>query len=305
MSAIEADQLVYSYGAVKAVDGVSLKVDRGKVFGLIGPNGAGKTTTVKVLTGLIQPSSGSVKILGMSPDSKHARSHVGVVQQGESYDRSLTVESSLRLYGYLWGVPKYSMGERLEFVLRQFGLKELRSRRVRELSMGERRRLQVAREFLHGMEVLFLDEPTIGLDPVIRREVLDFFKGQVGDGLTIFFTTHNMSEAEYLCDEIAVMSRGRIVVVDAPSAIRQKFGRSRTVELVADVRTIDKVREMVTKLVAGDELSVHGDVLSIRTDRPMDLLKEIVAESERNGYRLNSISIKEPSLEDVLIQLMA
>jgi len=305
MSAIEARELTFSYGRVRALDGVSLRVERGRVFGLIGPNGAGKTTTVRVMAGVLRPHSGTVKILGAAPNSKHARARIGVVQQGESYDRSLTVEGSLKLYGYLWGVPKQALSERMAFVLKEFGLGELRSRRVRDLSIGERRRLQVAREFLHEMDLLFLDEPTISLDPMIRRQVLDFFKGQVEKGLTIFFTTHNMSEAEYLCDEIGVINRGRVVAVDSPSAIRRKFGGMRTVELVADVGVVEKVKEMVAKLVDGEGLSVNGDEISISTDRPIDLLRDIFAESEKAGYRLNSVSIREPSLEDVLMQLVA
>mgnify|MGYP006129530473 CR=1 FL=1 len=225
MSCINVDHLSKSYGSVKAVNDITMSVKSGQVFGFLGPNGAGKSTTIKLLTTLIQPSSGSLRILGIDAikNPLKVRHKIGVVLQQPSYEPTLTVEKSLEKYGMMWNVPKIERKNRMEKLLEDFDLTEIRKKRNEDLSIGQRRRVQVAREFMHDMDLLFLDEPTVGLDPSARRKLLDYLKNKVKTGLTIFFTTHILTEAEYLCDEIAIIDQGKILAVDTPDALKKNL----------------------------------------------------------------------------------
>ena len=225
---ISVFDLHQNYGLFNAVDGISFNVEYGKVFGFLGPNGAGKTTTIKILTTLIQPSSGVVRIFDKDIQ-KHpleVRRRIGVVLQQPSFEANLTVERALDLYGFMWNVPAKKRKEKLMELLNSFDLESLRNIKNDELSIGQRRRVQVAREFMHEMDLLFLDEPTVGLDPSARRMLLDYIKRQVKEGLTVFFTTHIMEEAEYLCDQVAIINKGKIIAFDTPTGLKES-----TVEL--------------------------------------------------------------------------
>lgn len=231
--AISVEDLRHTYdGKRYALDGVSLTVRRGEVFGLLGKNGAGKSTLIKVLTTLLRPSSGKVSILGLDPerDGMKIRSRIGVVQQGESFDFT-TVQGNFDIYGILWGIPKAERIRRREELIKMFGLEGIRKQRSFDLSGGQKRRVQVAREMIHDMDVLFLDEPTVGLDVIMRRELLDSIREQVTKGLTVLFTTHNLEEADYLCDRIAVIESGKIIAMDSVENLKQLYGGRKTVEL--------------------------------------------------------------------------
>src|SRR5712692_4902156 len=206
---------------------------RGEVFGFLGPNGAGKTTTIKMLTTLLPPTSGSARVVGrdLRTEGKKIRERIGVVQQQDSFDQGLNVETSMDIYGLIWDVPKRDRRRRIDEVVKRFGMKDFLKMPTIDLSSGQRRRLQVAREFLHDMELLFLDEPTVGLDPLVRRSTLDFIKQKVKDGLTIFFTTHILEEAEYLCDRVGVIDHGKIITLDSPSNLKRHFGRFKAIEV--------------------------------------------------------------------------
>src|SRR3989454_8146834 len=215
---VRVDELSRHFGDKVAVDRVSFDIARSEVFGFLGPNGAGKTTTIKMLTTLLPPTSGSAKVVGhdLRTEGKKIREKIGVVQQQDSFDQGLNVETSMDIYGLIWDVPKRDRRTRIDEVVKRFGMKDFLKMPTIDLSSGQRRRLQVAREFLHDMDLLFLDEPTVGLDPLVRRGILDYFKEKVKEGLSIFFTTHILEEAEYLCDRIAVINQGKIVQVDTP-----------------------------------------------------------------------------------------
>ena len=189
--AIEAESLSKRFGSTEAVKDVSIRVGRGEIFGFLGPNGAGKTTTIGMLTTLLPPSGGGARVLGydVRTEGKKLRSRIGVVQQGESYEYSARVEDALSLYGLLWDLPRGVRRGRTEDLLERFGLAPHRRKLVQELSVGLRRRLQVAREFLHDMDLLFLDEPTFGLDPIARRGLLEMVRESARRGLTVFLTT--------------------------------------------------------------------------------------------------------------------
>src|SRR5208282_699122 len=214
---VYAENLRHTYDRRRfALDGVSFTVRRGEVFGLLGRNGAGKSTLIKAMTTLIRPTSGTLRVLGMDAvhEGQKIRSRIGVVQQGESFDFT-TVQKNLDVYGMLWGIPKEERKRRLELLLTKFGLTDIRKRRAFDISGGQKRRVQVAREFMHDMDVLFLDEPTVGLDVIMRRTLLDSVREEVRRGLTVVFTTHNLEEADYLCDRAAVIDEGRILILDS------------------------------------------------------------------------------------------
>ncbi|MEM3173251.1 MAG: ABC transporter ATP-binding protein, partial [Candidatus Nitrosotenuis sp.] len=230
---IIARSLAKSYDGVIAVDGIDLDVRSGSVFGFLGPNGAGKSTTIKLLTTLVPPTSGNIEILGINA-VKHpleVRKRIGVVLQQPSYEPNISVEKSLEKYGMMWNVERKTRIDRTEELIDVFDLGEIRKRKNEDLSIGQRRRVQVAREFMHDMDLLFLDEPTVGLDPSARRRLLDFLKNKAKTGLTIFYTTHVLTEAEYLCDEIAVLNRGRILAVDTPEQLKNTFGQQKTIKI--------------------------------------------------------------------------
>ena len=234
MSCIDVNHLSKSYGSIKAVNDLILSVKKGEVFGFLGPNGAGKSTTIKLLTTLIRPSSGSLTILGIDAISNplKIRSKIGVVLQQPSYEPTLSVEKSLDKYGMMWNISKTERKKRLEQLLKDFDLVEIRKKRNEDLSIGQRRRVQVAREFMHDMELLFLDEPTVGLDPEARRKLLDYLKNKVKTGLTIFYTTHILSEAEYLCDKIAIIDKGKILTVDSPDDLKINLEKKKQLKFI-------------------------------------------------------------------------
>src|SRR3989441_10037020 len=209
---IRVQELSKRFGDKVAVDRVAFDIDRSEVFGFLGPNGAGKTTTIKMLTTLLQPTSGRATILGhdLRTDGRKIRQRIGVVQQQDSFDQGLNVETSLDIYGLIWNVPKAERRRRIDELIGHFEMEEFRKMPTVDLSAGQRRRLQVAREFIHDMDLLFLDEPTVGLDPIVRRSVLDYLKERVRQGLTIFFTTHIHEKAEYHCNRIARVNHGRV-----------------------------------------------------------------------------------------------
>lgn len=196
----------YKNNQIDALDGISFKVEYGKIFGFLGPNGAGKTT-INILTTLIRPSSGKVKIFDKDvlKYGLEIRKRIGIVLQQTSFEPCLTVQQSIDLYGLLWGIAARKRRQRVQELLDIFELLSIKDRKIDDLSIGQRRRVQLAREFIHDMDLLFLDEPTVGLDPSARRILLDYIKQQVKNGLTVLFTTHIMEDAEYLCDQIAII----------------------------------------------------------------------------------------------------
>src|ERR687892_1294178 len=235
---VSVSNLKKQYGNTNTftLNGISFDVKYGTVFGFLGPNGAGKTTTLKILTTLLSPTSGSVSIFGKDVLKKQSeiKRKIGVVLQNPSFEANLTVERALDLYGLLWRLHDSKVRKnKVNEILSTFDLESIRNSKNDELSIGQRRRVQLAREFMHDddMDLLFLDEPTVGLDPSARRMLLDYIKKHVKSGLTVFFTTHIMEEAEYLCDEIAIIDHGKIIAFDTPTGLKQKYGEAKTIEL--------------------------------------------------------------------------
>lgn len=304
MLSVEARSLSKSYGDVAAVDGIDLKVESGKIFGFLGPNGAGKTTTIKLLTTLIEPSSGTINILGIdtSRDPLGARKRIGVVLQQPSYEPNLTVEKSLDKYGMMWDVDPGTRRGRVEQLLTAFDLQDIRKKKNDDISIGQRRRVQVAREFMHDMDLLFLDEPTVGLDPSARRGLLDYIRGKVRDGLTIFFTTHILEEAEYLCDEIAIINHGKIIAVDTPEELKNKFGREKTIKIHLG-RTVDI--SGILQGVGPFEVSHDGGtVVTIRSGDSERALVKILQALSSNKIEVEDLSVVPTSLEEIFLKVV-
>ena len=305
MSCINVEHLSKSYGSITAVNDLILSVKKGQVYGFLGPNGAGKSTTIKLLTTLIKPSSGSLSILGIDAISNplEIRSKIGVVLQQPSYEPTLSVEKSLDKYGMMWNIPKIERKKRMEQLLKDFDLVEIRKKRNEDLSIGQRRRVQVAREFMHDMELLFLDEPTVGLDPEARRKLLDYLKNKVKTGLTIFYTTHILSEAEYLCDEIAIIDNGKILTVDSPDALKNRFGKEKTIKIHLQNKQsnisslLNDIPDFEIKFDTGTTIIIHSEQSELILLRVLKILNE-------NNIEIEDLSAVPTNLEDVFLKMV-
>src|SRR3954454_9876432 len=226
---IEVHELKKSFGDVDAVRGVSFTVGAGEVFGFLGPNGAGKTTTINMLCTLAKPTSGGAKVAGhdIVTERDGVRRHIGLVFQDPTLDGYLTAEQNLRLHAELYGVPSALVGDRMRQVLEMVGLYDRKDVVVGTFSGGMRRRVEIARGLMHSPRVLFLDEPTIGLDPQSRSSIWKYIRElKEREEITIFMTTHYMDEAEF-CDRIAIMDQGEIVALDTPAALKAQVGADR------------------------------------------------------------------------------
>jgi ABC-2 type transport system ATP-binding protein len=224
---IRVHDLTKTFGALTAVDGISFEVAEGEIFAFLGPNGAGKTTTIKMLTTLLTPTGGKVEIDGLDPavQRNEVRKRFGIVFQDPSLDEELTAWENMDIHGVLYGVPRRLRGQRIESLLRLFDLWDRRDDRVKRFSGGMRRRLEIARGFLHTPKILFLDEPTLGLDPQTRNQLwTQVAQLNAAERVTVFLTTHYMEEAERVASRIAIIDRGRIVAQGSPQELRQQTG---------------------------------------------------------------------------------
>ncbi|MFB5626203.1 MAG: ABC transporter ATP-binding protein [Nitrosopumilus sp.] len=305
MSCIDVDHLSKSYGSVYAVNDLVLSVKSGQVFGFLGPNGAGKSTTIKLLTTLIPPSSGSLSILGVDAVSNplKIRHKIGVVLQQPSYEPTLSVEKSLEKYGMMWNVPKTERKKRMEQLLKDFDLVEIRKKRNEDLSIGQRRRVQVAREFMHDMELLFLDEPTVGLDPSARRKLLDYLKNKVKSGLTIFYTTHILSEAEYLCDQVAIIDKGKIITVDTPDALKNRFGKEKTIK----IHLLEKQLDVSSLLSDVSDCKIDfetGTNIIIHSEQSELVLLQVLKILNDNRIEIEDLSAVPTNLEEIFLNMV-
>ena len=304
---VHVSDLRKSYGQVHAVDGISFDIEYGKVFGFLGPNGAGKTTTIRVLTTLVHPTSGMVKIFGKDivKHSREIKKRMGVVLQEPSFEANLRVDRALELYGLMWRMPGEKRRDRARELMEKFDLVSFSNMKNDELSIGQRRRVQVAREFMHDMDLMFLDEPTVGLDPAARRTLLDYVKKYVQSGLTVFFTTHIMEEAEYLCDEIAIINKGKITATDTPDGLKQRYGGVKTVEIKLKDSTTQSVMHIIRQIADGSVIETPAqDTIRIGSAEAQEMLVKIIGYLSKNGVQIESISINPPTLEEVFLTVI-
>ncbi len=303
--AVSAEDVRHTYDHRHfALDGVGFQVRKGEVFGLLGRNGAGKSTLIKAMTTLIQPTSGRLRVLGMDPvrDGQKIRRKIGVVQQAESFDFT-TVEGNLNVYGILWGIPKAERIRRGEQLIERFGLTDIRRRRAFDISGGQKRRVQVAREFMHDMEILFLDEPTVGLDVIMRRTLLDSIRAEVRKGLTVVFTTHNLEEADYLCDRVAVIDEGRILMLDEVENLKRLYGGKKTIDLTVGGGDVAQYfARLAESLATIGSVRTNSGSAVILTDDPKQTLAVIVELSRTLGVQIEWLNVRTNTLEDVFLK---
>ena len=306
MKSVFARSLFKSYDGINAVDGIDLDVDEGQIFGFLGPNGAGKSTVIKMLTTLIQPTSGEISVLGIDAikESLSIRKKIGVVLQQPSYEPTLSVEKSLEKYGMMWNLDKKTRRDRTEELLTTFNLVEIRKKKNEDLSIGQRRRVQVAREFMHDMDLLFLDEPTVGLDPTARRQLLDFLKIKVKENnLTIFYTTHVLTEAEYLCDSIAIINKGRIITVDSPNELKNRFGREKTIKIhvSSNIETLGSLLESIQDCKI--EFNT-GATITIQSTNSELVLMNVLKILNQNNISIDDLSAIPTNLEEIFLKVV-
>lgn len=318
--AVEVRDLVKRYpkASANAVDGISFSVARGEVFALLGPNGAGKTTTVGMLTTRIRPDSGVALIAGVDvlAEPVRARSRLAVVPQRSNLDRSLSIRDNLIFHAAYHGVPRAIAGERADALLAQFGLAERASVKPDLFSGGQAQRVMIARALMHRPEVLFLDEPSTGLDPAARLFVWDRLRELKGAGVTLILTTHDMAEAAELSERVAIIDHGRVLALDTPDALIRSLPGSTTLELTAMADGEGPHAELLGALrgLSGVERveSVEPDPaapasqLRLRlyvSGEAAPLIAPVASVLERHRASLTAVEIGEPTLEDVFIHL--
>jgi ABC-2 type transport system ATP-binding protein len=284
------------YAEVEAVAGIDFDVVAGEIFGFLGPNGAGKSTTIGMLCTLVRPTGGSAMVAGHDVVSERdeVRRNIGLVFQDTTLDGYLTAEQNLRLHAELYGVPRALVPDRMRQVLDMVGLWERRGSRVMTFSGGMKRRLEIARGLLHSPRVLFLDEPTVGLDPQTRSSIWSYIRElKAREDITIFLTTHYMDEAEY-CDRIAIMDRGEIIVLDTPEALKASVGRDRVmIGTDDDDAAIAALRERF-----GLEATIHEGLVTIAVESGGEFVPRLF---EGLGVPIKSVSVSRPSLDDVFM----
>ncbi len=295
--AIEVEALVKTYGEVEAVRGVSFSVARGEVFGFLGPNGAGKSTTISMLCTLVRPTSGTARVSGFDVigDRDDVRRNIGLVFQDPTLDGYLTAEQNLRLHAELYGIDAEDIPARMRQMLEMVDLWDRRDQPVQTYSGGMRRRLEIARGLMHSPRVLFLDEPTIGLDPQTRSSIWRYIRAlQESEGTTIFMTTHYMDEAE-LCDRIAIMDRGEIVVLDTPEALKASVGADRVVLGTADAdAALAALRDRFDI-----EATVAEGAVTFHVASGEAFVPRLFAEP---GVGITSVTVARPTLDDVFMR---
>ncbi len=293
--------LTKKFGDFTAVDQVGFTVNAGEVFGFLGPNGAGKTTTISMLCTLLEPTAGEAFVNGFSirADKDKVRNSIGIVFQDQSLDEELTAFENMDLHGRLYRVPAETRTKKSDELLKLVGLFDRKNDLVKTFSGGMRRRLEIARGLLHEPKILFLDEPTIGLDPQTRNALWEHI-GRLNKekGMTIILTTHYMEEADKLCDHVAIIDHGKIVALDTPGKLKESIGGE-----VINVETphAAKLHDLVKGLDWFISDKIHDGFISVNVRNAEKRVAEIVGLGEKNGVQVKSISLHKPTLEDVFL----
>jgi ABC-2 type transport system ATP-binding protein len=301
--AVRVENLERRFGDFVAVDRISFEVPRGEIFGFLGPNGAGKSTTIRMLTGLLAPSGGSGWVGGLDirTQSEAVKEIIGYMSQKFSLYEDLTVEQNLNFYGGIYRIPKEKKVARKAWALEMAGLTGREKNLTRELAGGWRQRLALGAAILHEPRILFLDEPTSGVDPISRRNFWDLIRKMAHEGVTVFVTTHYMDEAEY-CDRLALIYRGRIIALGTPDELKREHMPEDVLEVAVDrpVETLELLsKEPVVREAALFGTALHVVVADASTDSPA-----VRAALERAGIRVDRMEKILPSLEDVFVSLI-
>jgi ABC-2 type transport system ATP-binding protein len=297
VDAIKVSGLVKKYGALRAVDGISFNVEGGEVFGMLGPNGAGKTTTVELLIGLRNRDAGDIRVVGLDPQKEpdKVKAQIGVQLQNPSLYPRLTVSEIVMLFKTFYPKPLQP-----DAVIERVGLSDKRKAFTGTLSGGQRQRLAVALAMLSNGKILFLDEPTTGLDPQARRGLWDVITALKEEGKTVFLTTHYMEEAERLCDRVAVVDQGKIIALGSPKDLITQHFKERAIEF----KTLAKNgKETYQKIAGTSRVQISDDVITLYTENVSVTVADLLDHGEREGYDIDDVTVRYATLEDVFLKL--
>lgn len=301
MNAIEAGHLIKRFGTITAVNDVNITVREGEIFGFLGPNGAGKTTTMRLLTGVLTPDTGTARINGIDIH-RHpldAKMQMGVIPESSTVYGDMSAEQNLHLSGQMYGMPRALREERIDEILSRMGLSEKRRLPVRTFSKGMKQRVSIACAIIHRPKVLFLDEPTSGLDVQSRRLVIETIHQMNEQGSTIFLTTHNIEEANTLCQTVCIINKGKIVAQDSPERLKKMFDTTQSVEVSFD-RPVTRDLFVAEGILRAEPC---GDKWRLYTDNPDLVLKYLVGRAERDSIGITSLTTSGPSLEEAFVQI--
>jgi ABC-2 type transport system ATP-binding protein len=307
---IEVQKLKKDYGDLTAVDEIDFDVYRGEIFGFLGPNGAGKTTTQRMLASLLTPTGGSIRIdqKDITQYTREVKSIVGLIPEESNVYNELTAWDNLMFTGQLYRMPRKERVNRAQELLEFFGLWEKRKIKVENYSKGMKRRLSIAMGVIHQPQLLFLDEPTPGLDPQSALKIRELIKDLNKNGTTIFLTTHQIEEANQLCDRIAIIDHGRIAVIDSPENLKTRINEVQSVEISLEAAAMEKSSKeygtALTQLPGVRNAIKIGDKWRLYTDDPTKLLKTLFEFSEKNNARIITLNTLTPSLEEVYLDIV-
>jgi ABC-2 type transport system ATP-binding protein len=303
---IEAEDITKSFGETRALDGIDLSVDRGHILGLLGPNGSGKTTLVRILTTLLRPDAGRARVAGCDvlADATQLRSRIGLAGQYAAVDELLTGRENLELVGLWYHLPKSEYRRRAREILERLALTDAADRRVDGYSGGMRRRLDIGASLIARPPVLFLDEPTTGLDPRTRNVLWEFLEELVAEGTTVLLTTQYMEEAERLASSIVVLDLGRVIARGTALELKEKIGGDRLEACVTSETNLDRVGTIMTEISHSPaRIDVHQRMVTVPTDGGTSLLLEAGRRLEDEQIQLDDLGIRHPSLDDVFLSL--
>jgi ABC-2 type transport system ATP-binding protein len=303
VSIIETHDLTKEFNGLVAVDSINFSVEKGEIFGFLGPNGAGKSTAINMLTTLLLPTGGRAIVNGfdVAKSPHEVRSTIGIVPQDILLESELTARENLEFQGQVYKVKKEKIEEVIPGLLKMVALEDRENSRVKTFSGGMKRRLEVVKSFLHSPSILFLDEPTQGLDPQSRRVLWDYIlKLNKEDGITMFLTTHYMEEADYLCDRIAIIDYGKILDIDTPANLKDKIGEGDLIEIKGegDIDTLVKALETDCPCTIKEQ---KDGFLRIMAKKSEEVLPQVLKKSENLNIKITYMSVREPTLEDVFI----
>jgi ABC-2 type transport system ATP-binding protein len=302
-AAIFIKGLTKRFDGLTAVDAVDLNIKKGELFGLLGPNGAGKSTLIKMLTTMLKPTSGSATVWGydIARERNEVRSSIGVVFQDQALDTVLTGRENLDFHGRMYGMESSLRKSRIDEVLELVDLGEKAKTKVEDYSGGMRRRLEIARGLMHHPNVLFLDEPTLGLDVQTRRHIWQYIQAMNRrEGVTIVLTTHYMEEADYLCDRVAIVDNGRIVALDTPGRLKELIGAD-TITIETQNGT-DRLLQSLQSFDWIKSTSTSGESVELRVDHAQLRIPQLMEAAYRDGVIIRSVGLHAPTLEDVFLK---